>query len=782
MKTRFRRRGLFIILLVSVLGSMSLQAETRRAVLVGINKYVSQTPAQAASKPVSTKGRGGWFDLDGSLNDIEVMRELLQARFHFKPENIVVLEDSQATREAILASIRKHLIDESSSGDVAFFYYSGHGSRVTNSLNGEEGHKDQTIVPADANTGVWDIRDKEIASLFNRALDKGIILTAVFDSCHSGSIARGLPPMKSGKARWLPDDTRDVRTPPDPGKRPEERTELKERGILIFSAAQDYEVALEARDEAAPVLERRPRGAFSLALTRVLQGVPENESASRVFNEVSTYLMSENYRQIPVMSGTAERRAAPLFGIGTAGTSADLRVSVLSVDGDEVEIRGGYAIGLTPGCELKMDAAEGQTPVRIRVIGVKDLSRSAATVFEGSAKAIQPGLSLFKVEKWASSNAESALKVWWPSTPPKFQDVDSIRGEIDKLTSSGKIAWVQDPTVESPSWVVRCDGTSWKLQEVATGHIGSLGWPLSANAILTAIRPGNHGLPKVFVEIPPPTELVKQLRLGSGTQNDAISLAKSADEANYILVGRLEGEDLQVAWIMPYATVDLANTPMPVRSDWHIVKDSPESLQSTSLILEDTAQRLQKIKGWLLLRSMGGDTSFPYHLAFMNTQTNKVTENEPLLKGETYNLVLRRDKLPPGAYPAQRRVYVFAIDSWGRGTLLYPLYGEVENLLPPAGELENGQDIVLKSGTRPFKIQEPLGLDAYFLLTSEEPLGDPTILNFDGVRTRGIKGEISSNPLCQLLQQVGAASRGQGVVAPTNWSIQHYVVRSVRAQ
>ncbi len=89
--------------------------------------------------------------------------------------------------------MKKFLLDEPARGDTVVFYYAGHGSQRFNSLTDKPFHLDETIVPSDASGGAFDIRDKEVARLFNQVVDKGIQLTAIFDSCHSGSIARGIP-------------------------------------------------------------------------------------------------------------------------------------------------------------------------------------------------------------------------------------------------------------------------------------------------------------------------------------------------------------------------------------------------------------------------------------------------------------------------------------------------------------------------------------------------------------------------------------------------------------
>jgi len=247
-------------------------AQTRRAVLVGINNYVPE--GTTAKKIVLTEkagagGRGSWTNLEGSLNDVESIRQLLITRYGFEEKNIHVLTDAEATHANILDAIQKYLADQAAPGDVSFFYYAGHGSQMHNSLTAEEDKQDETTVPADSYKGTMDIRDKEYARAFMKVIEKGAVLTAVFDSCHSGSIARGYS--RFDRVRALPPDPRDSRDDYS-GPFPEKR------GALIIAAAQDIESAAEGRDE-----NGNEHGAFTAALMKVLSSAPVDESANDVF-------------------------------------------------------------------------------------------------------------------------------------------------------------------------------------------------------------------------------------------------------------------------------------------------------------------------------------------------------------------------------------------------------------------------------------------------------------------------------------------------------------------
>ena len=132
-------------------------AQTKRALLIGINTY--EAKGKTISKPEGVaKGNGPteasrwdlpeWGNLDGSLNDVESIHEILaSSKFGFAANNIHVVEEEKATREGILQAMKKYLLDEPSRGDTVVFYYAGHGSQRFNSLTDKPFHLDETIVP-----------------------------------------------------------------------------------------------------------------------------------------------------------------------------------------------------------------------------------------------------------------------------------------------------------------------------------------------------------------------------------------------------------------------------------------------------------------------------------------------------------------------------------------------------------------------------------------------------------------------------------------------------------
>src|SRR6476660_3505565 len=86
--------------------------QTKRALLIGIDKYPRLN------------------QLEGCVNDVQLMRSILQENFGFPPENVTLLADDQATRDAILAGFDT-LVDQTGRDDIVVVHYAGHGSQIT---------------------------------------------------------------------------------------------------------------------------------------------------------------------------------------------------------------------------------------------------------------------------------------------------------------------------------------------------------------------------------------------------------------------------------------------------------------------------------------------------------------------------------------------------------------------------------------------------------------------------------------------------------------------------
>ena len=207
------------------------------ALLVGINEYKEQP--------------GGISNLSGTHNDVALMKSLLfEKGFKETPRTapgaaapcgsqtadspVKTLCSSQATKQAILGGFDNHLIRNAqkywagktpidpTKGPHVVFYYSGHGSKLsdTEPVPGERKEDlkvdeadgvDETLVPHDTDIrGTRDIRDDEFDSRIAELRKYTTNIVFMADSCHSGTITRGAG--KKGFEREIATSTGETRS------------------------------------------------------------------------------------------------------------------------------------------------------------------------------------------------------------------------------------------------------------------------------------------------------------------------------------------------------------------------------------------------------------------------------------------------------------------------------------------------------------------------------------------------------------------------------------------
>lgn len=140
----------------------------RKMLFVGINKYPQ---------------RQNW--LNGCVNDInDWMAEInavygkLGDQIHYK-----ALFDSEATTDAIKSGLR-WLVKDVGPGDIAAFFYSGHGTQVPTSNSDEPDGKDECICPWDLDWNQKIVKDDDFVEIFAN-LDPDAMLLNVLDCCLS---------------------------------------------------------------------------------------------------------------------------------------------------------------------------------------------------------------------------------------------------------------------------------------------------------------------------------------------------------------------------------------------------------------------------------------------------------------------------------------------------------------------------------------------------------------------------------------------------------------------
>ncbi|PCH35040.1 hypothetical protein WOLCODRAFT_165981 [Wolfiporia cocos MD-104 SS10] len=157
----------------------------RKALLIGINYHTDMSP----------KGTG-YDPLRGPHDDVKAFKRLLIEQFAYAEEDVVVMCDGaeephlQPTNVNIKHQIRR-LVQGAQPGDHFVFLFSGHSDQIVCLEHSEEDGQDEVILPMD-HGGLEDrdklIVDNDIRKLLVDPLPAGAYLTAILDSCHSGTL------------------------------------------------------------------------------------------------------------------------------------------------------------------------------------------------------------------------------------------------------------------------------------------------------------------------------------------------------------------------------------------------------------------------------------------------------------------------------------------------------------------------------------------------------------------------------------------------------------------
>ena len=289
------------------------------ALLVGINEYVAVTPLQ------------------GCVADIVAVETLLRSRVAPDTLNLLALHDAAATRAAIVDGFRTHL-KQAGAGDIALFYYCGHGSQENcppEWMSLEPSGKNQTIVSVDARVNdVFDIADKELSALIHDVASSGAQVVTMFDSCHSGGVTRDIgdesdphagtsrmTDASKARARTLDDYLDIARVLYDPAR------------IATDGPPDPSHLAIAAcqADQLAKEFPKQPprRGAFTQAFEEAVTSLGPSATYIDLVTAIRTKVRGRATEQLPNLSVSGAANAATVFMAGHVGRRD------LTVDADE---------------------------------------------------------------------------------------------------------------------------------------------------------------------------------------------------------------------------------------------------------------------------------------------------------------------------------------------------------------------------------------------------------------------------------------------------------------
>jgi hypothetical protein len=340
------------------------------ALLIGIDYYLPN--------PLYKSLKGAVRDInlvaDYLLKTLSIPSEKMFKLTSPNPEVAETIEtkDPEPTYENIVAKFQA-ITEIAQPGEQVYIHYSGHGGRTTTiypELKGND-QLDEGIVPIDVGkeSGRY-LRDVELATLLKRMTDKGLIVTLVLDSCHSGEATRGddvairgpgetdtaLRDSESLVAQrqelienWqaLTDGTAASITPGQWLPQP--------RDYVLLAACRPSEYAYEYA-----VSGKERHGALTYWMIDTLTSSPSGLTYKTLHDRVSAKIQSK-FPQMPMLVGESDR-----FVFGVERGSLQYAVNVLEVIEEEVteadsepkkvvkqvRLDAGMANGLGPGARF----------------------------------------------------------------------------------------------------------------------------------------------------------------------------------------------------------------------------------------------------------------------------------------------------------------------------------------------------------------------------------------------------------------------------------------------
>lgn len=336
------------------------------ALLIGVDYYL----------PNELPGGVFYSSLGGCVRDITSVEEFLREKLATPDVRIRKLTSSAAgggagpreqprelaTYENIVSAFGE-VLDEAAPGDSVYIHYSGHGGRVPTLLPEVKSNGlDETLVPMDiGRPEVPYLRDIELAHVLRRMADKGLIVTVVLDSCHSGGATRG-------EGNVAVRGVTDVDRTPRPGmSRVAARAELaatwrapsagagpyvgpgegwlpEAARYVLLAACRPSEAAYEYAFDG-----REKRGVLTYWLLDSLTQLRPGLTYKQIYERILGKIHSQFGGQTPMLLGVGDR---VVFGSDRVASPYSVLVMQTDASGQRVQLQAGHAQGVARGAQF----------------------------------------------------------------------------------------------------------------------------------------------------------------------------------------------------------------------------------------------------------------------------------------------------------------------------------------------------------------------------------------------------------------------------------------------
>lgn len=341
---------------------MGDQPPTIHALLIGIDYY----------KPNQL-----YKSLRGAVRDINLVDAFLREALKIPAERIYRLTSANQDDPAVLATRSpqeqqptyenivnafKQITVIAQPGDQVYIHYSGHGGRATTVYPFKQEQNDEGIVPMDIGDTAEGryLRDVEITTLLKRMTDKGLVVTMVLDSCHSGGATRGDAEIRSaGQTDTAPRTAQSLVA--DPEELHQNWLALtrdsavsvaglpQARNYVLLAACRPNEYAYEYAVNGGT--ERN--GALTYWMIDTLTSIAASGQPltyKLLHDRINAQIQSKFAQQVPMILGESNRL---VFGSSTWSTPFTVTV-IKVVSETQIKLNAGQAQGLSKGTRFSI--------------------------------------------------------------------------------------------------------------------------------------------------------------------------------------------------------------------------------------------------------------------------------------------------------------------------------------------------------------------------------------------------------------------------------------------
>ncbi len=218
-------------------------------------------------------------ELNGCINDVNSVKELLTTKFGYEEDNITIITDDtkrKPTKKNIIRQL-KNIIKSSSEGDEIWIHYSGHGTYVKDTNDDEDDGNDEGIVPLDYKLNGL-ILDDDLKVMLSE-LDTKCTCVMFFDCCHSGTCC-DLSYCYDGSFTSKLDEGE------------------VSANVILISGCRDNQTSADAS------INNKWAGAMTFYLLKVLSDNNYTIRLGKLLNDLRNELKKNEYTQYPILSSS----------------------------------------------------------------------------------------------------------------------------------------------------------------------------------------------------------------------------------------------------------------------------------------------------------------------------------------------------------------------------------------------------------------------------------------------------------------------------------------------